>query len=64
LLLAKDNEGRAVFHMAVRHRQLEECQEIFNWAKENLTREEVNKLLLTTDNDGRTVFHMEIKYRN
>jgi endo-1,4-beta-D-glucanase Y len=49
--------------MAVRHRQLEECQEIFNWAKENLTREEVNPLLLATDNNGRTLFHMEIRYR-
>jgi len=26
--------------------------------KENLTKEEVNKMLLATDNKGRTVFHM------
>ena len=29
-----------------------------NWAKENLTKEEVNKLLLTTDNEGSTVIHV------
>jgi hypothetical protein len=28
-----------------------------NWAKENLTKEEVNKLLLATDNAGRTAIH-------
>ena len=33
-------------------------QEILNCAKENLSREEVNKLLLATDNQERTVFHV------
>ena len=28
-----------------------------NCSKENLTREEVNKLVLASDNEGRTVFH-------
>jgi hypothetical protein len=29
-----------------------------NWAKKNLTKEEVNKLLLITDNAGRMVLHV------
>jgi hypothetical protein len=33
-------------------------QVIFIWAKENLTTEEVNKLILVTDHEGRTVFHV------
>jgi endo-1,4-beta-D-glucanase Y len=32
---------------------------ILNWANENLTREEVNKLFLATDNEGRGVFHVD-----
>ena len=43
LLLAIDNDGWTVFHTALQFRNLQVFQGIFNWAKENLTREEVNK---------------------
>jgi hypothetical protein len=33
-------------------------QGMLNWAKENLTKEEVKKILLATANAGRTVFHV------
>ena len=48
--------------MAERYYKLEVFQGILNWTKENLTREEVNKLLLATDNVGRTVFHVAARY--
>jgi hypothetical protein len=35
-----------------------------NWAKENLTKEEVNKLLLATDNTGRTAIQMATESYN
>jgi len=38
--------------------ELEVFQGIFNWAEENVTTEEVNKLLLATGNKGSTVFHV------
>jgi hypothetical protein len=43
--------------VAAQSRKLEGFQGILILAKENLTREEVNKLFLDTDNEGRTVFH-------
>ena len=56
LLLAKDNEGRSVFHVAAGSFVVEMFHEILNWAKGNLTSEEVNKLFLATNNEGRTAF--------
>jgi hypothetical protein len=47
-----------VFHVAADFPELEDFLGILIWAKENLRREEVNKLLLTTGNNGRTVFRM------
>jgi ankyrin repeat protein len=44
LLLATDNEGRTVLHVAVRFCNLEVFQGILNCAKVLLTREEINKL--------------------
>ena len=49
--------GRTAFHMAAYFSKQEVLQEILNWAKENLTTEEINKLLLATGSKGRTVFH-------
>jgi endo-1,4-beta-D-glucanase Y len=44
--------------MAANLLELQIFQGIFNWTKENLTTEDVNKLLLSTGNEGRTVFHV------
>jgi hypothetical protein len=41
LLLATD-EGRKVFHVAATFSKVEVFQGIFNWAKNNLTKEEEN----------------------
>ena len=49
LLLATDNKGRTVLHVAVECKELQILQEIMKWAKEKLTTEEVNKLLLVTE---------------
>jgi hypothetical protein len=57
LLLATNNEGRTVFHVAAELRELQLFQGIFNLAKKTQTTEELNKLFLATDNEGRTVFH-------
>jgi hypothetical protein len=56
MLLATDNEGRTVFHVAAENWKVEVFHGIWNLAKENLTEEGVNKILLPTDNEGRTVF--------
>jgi endo-1,4-beta-D-glucanase Y len=44
LLLATDNEGRTGFFVARNFYKLDLFQEILNWAKYNLTTEEVIKL--------------------
>jgi aminoglycoside N3'-acetyltransferase len=41
LLLATDNEGRTVFHLAADFYKLEVFQGILDWAKDNLTTEEI-----------------------
>jgi len=50
LLLATDNEGKAVLHMTARVGKLEILQEILDLAKEKLTAEVTNKILLATEN--------------
>jgi endo-1,4-beta-D-glucanase Y len=46
--------------VAARYSELEGYQGILDWTKENLTKEEVNKLLLATDNKGRKVIHLAV----
>jgi hypothetical protein len=58
LLIAADNEGRPVFHKAANFYRKEVFQGILNLAKENVTEEEVYKLLLPADNERRAVFHV------
>jgi hypothetical protein len=58
LLLRTDNEVRTVWHVVAYKGYLENLQNIWEWANENLTTEEItNKLLLGTDNVGRTAWH-------
>jgi hypothetical protein len=58
MLLATANAGRTVFHVAAENYEVAVFQGILNWAKKNLTKEEVNKLLLDRNNVGMTVFHV------
>jgi len=49
LLLAIDDKGRTVFHVAAETYKLEILQDILKWAKEKLTPKEINRLLLATN---------------
>jgi hypothetical protein len=64
LFLFTDNEERVVFHVAAAYCEVKVFQVILNWAKENLTKQEVNKLFLATDNEGRMVFHVAAVFSN
>jgi ankyrin repeat protein len=64
LLLAKDNAGKTVFHVAAESSNEVLFQGMLNSAKENLTKEEVNELLLAKDNAGKTVLHIAAKSSN
>ena len=44
--------------MAVEGNALHILQEIFKWAQENLTKEELNKLLLATDHERMIAWHV------
>jgi len=48
--------------VAAKFSKPETFQGILNITKENLTREEENKLILATDNKGRTVFHVAANF--
>jgi hypothetical protein len=51
--------------LAVEQGTPEILQEVWDWAKEKLTTEEINnKLLLATDNKGRTIWHIAAKCVN
>jgi len=64
LLLATDNEGRTVFYLAAEFYKLQVFQGILDWAKDNLTTEEVKKLLLATDSKRSTAFQVAKNYLN
>jgi len=56
LLLATDNDGRTVLHLAAEGYKLEVFQRVFEWAK-ILAKEKVNKLLLDTDHKREAAWH-------
>ena len=46
------------WHWAAREGYINVLQKVWEWANENLTREEINnKFLLNTDNEGMTAWH-------
>ena len=58
-LFHKYLRGGTILHLATGQGNLHVLQEIWEWAKENLTNEEINnKLLLATDDMGRTAWHV------
>jgi hypothetical protein len=61
LLLATDDEGRTVWHLAASRGESEILQTLWDWAKQKLTTEKINKLLLATDVEGRTFCHLAAK---
>jgi len=63
LLLATDNMGNSVWHVAADWGTPEILQKVWEWAKEKLKREEIsNKLLLATNKKGRTVWHIAAEW--
>jgi hypothetical protein len=58
VLLASDEDGWTVFHVAAIFSKVELLQGLLKWAKKNLTKEEANKLLLASGNKRKAVFPM------
>ena len=53
MLLGTNKNGTTAWHYAAKWGNSEILQNVWEWAKENLTKEEINdKLLLGTDKDG------------
>ena len=62
LLLAQNIDGRNAWHLAVKDGNKEVWQNLWKWAEETLTPQEINnKLLLAEDNLGVTVWHWAAK---
>ena len=58
MLLSTDNEGKTAWHWAAGKGNLDVLQKVWEWANENLTREEINnKFLLSTGNEGKIAWH-------
>jgi len=59
LLLATDEKGRTVFHLAAKPDipDTRVLQEILKWAKKKLISQEVNKLLLALDHEIMMAWH-------
>jgi len=47
ILLCTKSQGCTAWHMAANHSKLEILQEIWEWAKENLTKEEIKKIVIS-----------------
>jgi len=65
LLLATDDYGRTICHLAAEWGTFEVLEKVWEWATEKLTTEEINnKLLLAVDHNGRTLWHLAGKWCN
>ena len=65
MLLGTDKDGKTAMHYAATWGNSDILQKLWEWAKENLTREEINNnLLLDTDKDGRTTWHRAAEWGN
>ena len=63
LILNKHGVGHTIWHAAVQQGKLELLQKIWDWAKESLTREEVNNLLLAKNYKGETAWQVAVRRR-
>ena len=65
MLLGTDNYGKTAWHRAAKRGNSEILQKLWEWAKENLTPEEINnELLLCTDKEGTTAWHIAAERSN
>jgi len=65
LLLGTEKYGRTDWYIAGTRGNSEILQKLWEWAKENLTPEEINnELLLGTDKHGTTAWHIAAERGN
>lgn len=58
-MLAKNRKQQTAFHLAAEDGKTDALEKVWEWAKDNLTQEELhNKLLLAKDLQGQTSLHM------
>jgi hypothetical protein len=63
MLLARSPFKRTAWHNAIYQNNIHILEKLWEWAKENLTTDEINnKLLLATDDNGRTVWHVAAEW--
>jgi hypothetical protein len=61
VLLATDNEGMTMLHMAAGNLNLNIMMKVWEWAQEMLTKEEINnRVLLAADNEENRLSHSSI----
>jgi len=64
LFLHTSYKAETVCHMAAHLGKLKVLEKLWEWVKEKLTAEDINKLLLAADNVGRTVWHLAAEKGN
>jgi hypothetical protein len=62
LLFGREHGNLNTWHFVVKMRKVEVLVKKWELGKEDVTKEEVNKLLLVTGNEGRTVFHEAARF--
>ena len=60
-MLAKDNDEKIILYLATFSGNVQILERIWKWAKEQLTSEELYKLLLTQGYIRQTAWHVEAK---
>jgi len=61
MFLAKGEYGMTAWHMASEKSQIEKLHKLWDWAKEELTQEELKNMILDKDYFQRTAWHMVAK---
>jgi hypothetical protein len=61
LLLAKEDKETAFYNATLGYKH-KDIRENIMWANENMTKEELNKLLLAENNDRRTAWHLALRW--
>ena len=64
MLLGTDKYGRTAWHIAAVRGNSENLQKLCEWAKENLTPEEIKNMLFMRDDEGSTAERIAANYDN
>jgi ankyrin repeat protein len=63
VLFATDIDGHTAWYVAARYGKLDEMQNLWDLAKENLTKEDIkDNVLLATDCNGQIAWHVTARY--